>query len=116
MVGLVIMSEIWVGNQAETSVQAMSAAKASGTLTRTITRGILCNWLVCVAVLFATAAKDIGGKIVGIIMPISAFIALGFDHSVVGFLLTPSPLVVNATRAVTALTFLGMQRLHRALY
>ena len=41
-------------------------------------RGILCNWLVCLAVWMASAAQDIIGKIFAIYFPIMAFVASGF--------------------------------------
>lgn len=45
-------------------------------------RGIGCNWLVCLAVVMAVAAKDISGKIWGIFFPIMAFVTSGFEHSI----------------------------------
>merc|ERR1719235_77217 len=44
-------------------------------------RGIMCNWLVCMAVYLASFAKDAIGKLVPIWFCISAFIALGLEHS-----------------------------------
>jgi len=43
-------------------------------------RGIGCNWLVCMAVYLQTMAQDMTGKYVGIIFPISTFVACGFEH------------------------------------
>jgi formate/nitrite transporter len=45
-------------------------------------RGILCNALVCLAVWLAYAAREVTGKILAVLFPISAFVALGFEHSV----------------------------------
>lgn len=45
-------------------------------------RGLGCNWLVCLAVVMAAAAKDISGKIWAIFFPIMAFVASGFEHSI----------------------------------
>ncbi len=45
-------------------------------------RGILCNALVCLAVWLCFAAHTVSGKILAILFPISAFVALGFEHSV----------------------------------
>lgn len=44
--------------------------------------GILCNIFVCLALWLSYAAKDVAGKILAIIFPITAFVALGFEHSV----------------------------------
>ena len=45
-------------------------------------RGVLCNALVCLAVWLCFSARTTSGKILAIILPISAFVALGFEHSV----------------------------------
>ena len=39
-------------------------------------RGIICNYLVCLAVWLATAANDLGGKFIGVLLPISAFVTM----------------------------------------
>jgi len=46
------------------------------------TRGILCNALVCLAVWLSVSSHTVSGKILAILFPISAFVALGFEHSV----------------------------------
>jgi formate transporter len=47
-----------------------------------IASGVLCNILVCLAVWLCFSSKSISGKILAIIFPISAFVALGFEHSI----------------------------------
>ena len=44
--------------------------------------GILCNMLVCLAVIMATSARTVGGKILAIWFPIMAFVACGMEHSI----------------------------------
>ncbi|MCL1930094.1 formate/nitrite transporter family protein [Candidatus Saccharibacteria bacterium] len=44
--------------------------------------GVLCNWLVCLAVWLAWTAKTFPGKILAIFFPIMLFVASGFEHSV----------------------------------
>ena len=70
-------------------------------------RGILCNTLVCLAVWLSLAAHTVSGRILAIVFLITAFVALGFEHSVanmylipVGFL-TSLDLNVLITAAVT---------------
>jgi nitrite transporter NirC len=45
-------------------------------------RGVLCNWLVCLAVWTAMRSKSESGKLIMIFWCLSAFIAAGFEHSV----------------------------------
>jgi formate transporter len=54
------------------------------------TRGVGCNWLVCLAVWMALAAEDIAGKVLAIFFPIMAFVALGFDHVVANMFFIPA--------------------------
>jgi len=42
----------------------------------------LANWLVCIAVMMAVAAKDIVGKVFAILFPVMTFVAIGLEHSV----------------------------------
>jgi len=60
-------------------------------------RGIGCNWLVCLAVWMALAARQIIGKIFAIFFPIMAFVAIGFEHSVANMYFIPTGiLLINA--------------------
>ena len=45
-------------------------------------RGLLCNWLVCLAVWSALRTKSEAGKLIMIFWCLFAFIAAGFEHSV----------------------------------
>jgi formate/nitrite transporter len=53
------------------------------------TRGILANILVCLAIWLCFASHRVSGKILCIVFPISAFVALGFEHSVANMYLIP---------------------------
>jgi formate/nitrite transporter len=53
-------------------------------------RAIGCNWLVCLAVWMATASDDIGGKVLAVFLPITGFVALGFDHVVANMFFLPA--------------------------
>lgn len=55
-----------------------------------ITSGILCNVLVCLAILMAAAAKDVAGKILAIFFPIWAFVICGFEHCVANMFYIPA--------------------------
>ncbi|KAJ5068251.1 formate transporter 1-related [Anaeramoeba ignava] len=59
-------------------------------------RGIGCNWLVCLSIYLAVAAKDVGGKILGIWFPIMAFVAIGFEHCVANMYFIPLGLMYGA--------------------
>lgn len=61
--------------------------------------GIMCNWLVCLAVWMATGAKDIVGKLMAIFFPIWLFITSGFEHSVANMYYIPAGIMAKGTKA-----------------
>ncbi|MDR1054013.1 MAG: formate/nitrite transporter family protein, partial [Planctomycetaceae bacterium] len=60
----------------------IAATKCHLTFIEAFSLGILCNWLVCLAVWMATGAENAVGKIFAIFFPIWLFITSGFEHSV----------------------------------
>jgi formate/nitrite transporter len=60
----------------------LAAYKTGFSFEKAFFMGILCNWLVCLAVWMAAAANDIAGKLLAIFFPIWLFITSGFEHSV----------------------------------
>ena len=63
-------------------VEKTVATKMSLPFGTLFVRGILCNWLVCLAVWCALRAKSDSGKLILIFWCLFAFIAAGFEHSV----------------------------------
>ena len=60
---------------------------------KAICSGILCNILVCIAVLMATAAMDIAGKVWAIFFPICAFVVGGWEHCVANMFYIPAGII-----------------------
>lgn len=67
-------------------------------------RGILCNWLVCLAMWMAMAAHDVVGKMLAIFIPATAFVASGFEHSVANMYFLPMGHIINSS-AVSWVSF-----------
>lgn len=67
-----------------------------------ITSGILCNILVCLAVLMATSARDIAGKVWAIFFPICAFVVGGFEHCVANMFYIPAGILASLNPAYVA--------------
>ena len=67
-----------------------------------ITSGILCNILVCIAILMAAAATDIVGKIWAIFFPIMAFVVGGFEHCVANMFYIPVGMMAAQNPAYVA--------------
>jgi len=68
---------------------AVATAKCSLSFETAFVRGILCNWLVCMAVYMASGCSSMIGKMTAVWFPISAFVALGLDHSVANMFMIP---------------------------
>jgi formate/nitrite transporter len=83
------------GAVAETA-GAIAQAKVALGFGEAFFRGILCNVLVCLAVWLCFAAHDVPGKILAIVFPISAFVALGFEHSIANMYLIPIAMLTGA--------------------
>ena len=66
------------------------------------TSGIMCNILVCVAVLMAISAKDIVGKIFAIFFPIWAFVISGFEHCVANMFYIPAGILASTNENYVA--------------
>ena len=64
--------------------------KCNGSFTSLLISGILCNVLVCVAVLMSMAAKDATGKVFGFLFPIFAFVIAGYEHCVANMYYIPA--------------------------
>jgi len=92
---LMFHSELWRnGSIAEHAVN-IAAAKTDLNFGVALVRGVLCNWLVCLAVFMATAARDIPGKMLACYAPIMAFVASGFEHSVANMYFIPTGLLLK---------------------
>lgn len=90
---------------------SVAAKKIALSPLRMVLSGILCNVLVCVAILMAAAAKDVAGKILAIFFPIWLFVASGFEHVVAnmyyipaGILAAMNPAYVETAKELYSLT------------
>jgi len=68
---------------------ALATAKCSLPFEVAFIRGILCNWLVCMAVYMASGTSSMIGKMTAVWFPISSFVALGLDHSIANMFIIP---------------------------
>jgi formate transporter len=111
IVFLVSLSGQWTDGGATVGVKAMMIANGKVNLTfwQAISRGILCNILVCLAVYLCFSGRSVTDKILAILFPITAFVALGFEHSIANMYFIPAGLLLknNQTIMVAAKDLLG---------
>lgn len=75
----------------------LAAKKVSMPFFTALCSGIMCNALVCLAVWLCYSARSTTDKILSIVLPISAFVALGFEHSVANMYLIPYAMMLAHT-------------------
>ncbi len=96
------------GKIAETYVKVANA-KCDLPFWTALFRGIVCNILVCLGVWLAYAGRSVADKVAGIVFPISAFVAGGFEHSVANMYVLTMGLLCQGDVSVAseALSFWG---------
>ena len=94
---LIYLSGHWQigGGAVGAKVLAIANAKVNLTWMEAFTRGILCNILVCLAVWLCFAGRTVVDKVLAIIFPITAFVAMGFEHSVANMYFIPAGLLAK---------------------
>jgi formate/nitrite transporter len=91
---LMYETKLWEqGKVAENAVR-IATMKCQLSFGAAFVRGILCNWLVCLAVFMATAALDISSKLFACYVPIMTFVTSGFEHSIANMYYIPTGLLV----------------------
>ncbi len=63
---------------------------------KALVSGILCNILVCIAVLVAGAVEDILTKLIAVFFPIMAFVTSGFEHCVANMYYIPAGILAGS--------------------
>ena len=88
-----------------------ACTKASLPFIEAFTRGILCNWLVCLAIWMASSSRHVIGKIFAIFFPIMTFVASGYEHSIANMYFLTNGLFLKHTPAVVAASGLTTEQL-----
>lgn len=97
-------SGLWHLNSSKVGVAVVNIAlgKVSLSFTEALVRGILCNWVVCLAVWIATGAQDAAGKILGMLFPIMLFVTSGFEHSIANMYYIPAGIMAAGDPKIVA--------------
>jgi formate transporter len=95
---LIVMAgqyEFGGGLVGQTALDA-AATKVSYGFGQAFVLGVLCNALVCLTVWLTFMARSMTDKILVIVPPIAAFIAMGFEHSVANMYFIPVAMLIRA--------------------
>ena len=80
---------------AQAKTTAYEALGHAGLIT-VFVKAVLCNWMVCLAIVAAMTTTSTIGKIACAYMPILIFFAQGFEHSVVNMFVIPTGMMMGA--------------------
>jgi formate/nitrite transporter len=83
------------GGAVAQSYLKIAIAKSTLPLGELFFRGVLCNVLVCMAVWMVLAGRTVADKFFAIVLPISAFVAAGFEHSIANMYFFPLALLLK---------------------
>ena len=59
------------------------------TFTESVSLGIMCNLMVCLALWMSYCGRSLCDKIVAMILPITLFVASGFEHCIANLFVIP---------------------------
>lgn len=97
-------SGLWKTGNGALGASAVTIAyiKVNLSFVEALVRAIGCNWLVCLAVWMALAARQTVGKIFAIYFPIMAFVAIGFEHVVANMYFIPAGILLHIWAGIAA--------------
>lgn len=78
------------------AVQRIAKAKVAMPWHVVLLKGIGANWFVCLAVWLAASAKTMLAKMAGCWLPVMAFVALGYEHSIANMFFIPIGMLEGA--------------------
>ena len=110
---LLYFSGLWKTGDGALGAAAVKVAynKVALSFGEALWRGIGCNWLVCLAVWMALAARQTIGKIFAIFFPIMAFVAIGFEHSVANMYFIPAGILLMNETVINSLLSMDLSML-----
>lgn len=85
----------------------VAAGKVNLGFMKALLLGILCNWLVCIAVWISFSASTVTGKIAGMFFPIWLFVTSGFEHSIANMYFIPAGILAKGNEAFASLSGLS---------
>jgi formate transporter len=105
IVAMVHLSGHWLGNSGAVGAKALAIAnaKVNLTFTQAFASGMLCNILVCLAIWLCYSSRSVTDKIMSILFPITAFVAMGFEHSIANMYFIPAGLLLKGNPEIVGM-------------
>ncbi|HYF90833.1 MAG TPA: formate/nitrite transporter family protein [Symbiobacteriaceae bacterium] len=114
MVALLYYSQAWAGGGNAVGARALyvGASKASLAPGIVFLRGMIANVMVCLASWMAYSGRTVTDKFMGMFLPITAFVAGGYEHSIANMFFIPFAMLVKGNAAVAAMPGVPVEKLH----
>ena len=106
LVGLIYYSNLSSSEVIKDFIVTVSERKVNINFLEGLTRGILCNILVVLAVYLSYAAKTVSGKIIAAFIPVFLFVLSGYEHSVANMFILPLGYILQTGNDITILGIL----------
>lgn len=74
------------------NVVKTATAKVNMSFGAAFVKGVLCNFMVCIAVWCSYSTEEVIGKILSLYLPVALFVICGFEHSVANMYFIPAGL------------------------
>lgn len=89
----------------------IAAGKVNMDFGQALVSGIMCNWLVCMAVWLSTGAQTTVGKIFSIFFPIWLFVTASFEHCVANMFFIPAGIFAKESELFLSISGIGSKAL-----
>ena len=89
------------GGAVESTAISIARGKSELSIVSVFARGVLCNALVCLAVWLAMGGRSVSDKILAILFPITAFVAIGLEHSIANWFFLPYGIALDSAGTIS---------------
>ena len=98
MVAMLMAVSQYLGAHGKLGINYMYIAngKMGHSFTQALLLGVLCNLVVCLTYWMTLSARSAAGKMFACMLPVAAFLAAGFEHSVANMFLLPMGFLIKS--------------------
>lgn len=89
-----------LASRAESKTIAYAHVGTAAGVATAFVKAVLCNWMVATGTVMALVSGNVIGKIAAMWLPILAFFAMGFEHSVVNMFVIPAGIMFGDTVSI----------------
>ncbi|HWI65085.1 MAG TPA: formate/nitrite transporter family protein [Symbiobacteriaceae bacterium] len=113
MVGLLYTAQAYTADGGQVGARALyvGASKASLAPGIIFVRGIIANIMVCLASWMSYSGRTVTDKFFGMFLPITAFVAGGYEHSIANMFFIPFAMLIKGNTAIASLPGVPVEKL-----